>query len=100
MLAFSVRQGVLHLKGEFELALCGAISSLEVLEWFVKDLVLVFVNSFVPGMATVLLHGISMLSPVGILFMHPKTCWMWAMDNDKCVTVMSSNNLRYAMYLI
>lgn len=40
----------------FELALCGVISSFEVLEWFVKDLPLVFVNSFVPGMATVLLH--------------------------------------------
>lgn len=33
---------------------------------------LVFVNSFVPGMATVLLHIISMLSPVSMLFMLPK----------------------------
>ena len=72
MFAFSVRQGIHHLKGGFEFALCGVISSLEVLERFVKDLVLVFVNSFVPGMATVLLYVISPLSPVAILFMLPK----------------------------
>lgn len=72
MLAFSVRQGVLHLKGGFELALCGVISSLEVLQQFVKDLVLGFVNSFVPGMATVLLHIICTLSPVSMPFMLPQ----------------------------
>lgn len=71
MLAFSVRQGVLHLKGGFEPALCVMISSLEVLERFVKDLVLVFLNSFVPGTATVLFHVISTLGPVAILFMPP-----------------------------
>lgn len=48
------------------------ISSLEVLERFVKDLMLVFVNSFVPGMANGLFHVVNMLSPIGKLFMPPK----------------------------
>lgn len=45
------------------------ILSFEVLEWSVKDLVVVCVNSFVFFLATDLHHVINALSPVDILLL-------------------------------
>lgn len=80
MLAFRDRRGVLHLEEGFELTFC-LLLSLKGLVWSVKGLVLVFVNSFVSGLATVLLQVYYALSLVSVLI---------------CMTVGISNNLRHA----
>ncbi len=83
MLAFRVRQRVFHPKGGFELTLC---SSLKVLVWPVRDLVFVFVNSFILMLATVLLQVYNVLSLISLLV---------------CMSVSISNNLSYVkVYLI
>ena len=69
MLAFSIRHGVFHPKGGFELTLCCLFFSLKVLVWPVKYLVIVSVNSCVHRMATVLLHAHGVLSLISVLFL-------------------------------
>lgn len=72
MLAFEVRQRVLHPKGGFEFTLC-MLLSLKVLVWSLKNLVLVFVNSFVSCLATVLFQVHNMLSLISLQFSYEYT---------------------------
>ena len=85
MLAFRDSRGVFHPEEGFELTFC-LLLSLKVLVWEVKDLVFVFVNSFVSGLDTVFLQDCNTLSLFSVLM---------------CMTVRISNNFRHAkVYLI